>query len=186
MSNQLGVNVDQLVGTINAIKSDPNIAKFQFRARTEWKDGGHCVTYIQEMIHAGVATTQDRKTAFVMEGDEPPVLLGRNHGCNAVEAVLHALTSCLSVGFIYNAAARGIEIQSLSFDAFGDLDVHAFLGLQEPPQCRPGFSNIRIIVHLSSNAPQDKIDELVAYVKKTSPVFDIISNPTPISISVQK
>lgn len=100
-----GVNVDQLVATINAIKDNPSLAYFKFRATNEWVNGGHSRTRVQSFTVAGQEDAS-RSKPFVLEGDEPPVLLGSNAGPNAVEAVLHALASCLAVGFIYNAAAQ--------------------------------------------------------------------------------
>ncbi len=103
-TNLNGVNVDQLVGTINAIKANPDLARFKFRAKNEWISGGQSRTSIQSFYGAGQEDTS-RDKPFVLEGDEPPVLLGANTGPNAVEAVLHSLASCLAVGFVYNAAA---------------------------------------------------------------------------------
>src|SRR5690606_22838463 len=91
-----GVNVDQLVGTIEAVKQNPALARCTFRAETEWIRGGHSRTRIQGFYAAGQEDTS-RAQPFVLEGDEPPVLLGENHGPNAVEAALHALASCLAV-----------------------------------------------------------------------------------------
>ena len=176
-----GVNVDQLVATVNAIKQNPDLARFQFRARNEWLDGGHSRTFIQGFYGAGQEDTS-RSKPFIMEGDEPPVLLGSNAGPNAVEAVLHALASCLVVGFIYNAAAQGINVESLSFDLEGDLDLRAFLGLSE--EVRPGYEGIRLTCRVKSDAPREKIVRLCDYVKKTSPVLDIIRNPVPVTIAL--
>jgi uncharacterized OsmC-like protein len=177
-----GVNVDQLVATVNAIKQNPDLARFQFRARNEWLDGGHSRTFIQGFYGAGQEDTS-RTKPFVIEGDEPPVLLGENTAANAAEAVLHALASCLAVGFIYNAAAQGIKIDSLEFELEGDLDLHAFLGLSD--QVRPGYENIRLSYRVKSDAPREKIVALCEYVQKTSPVLDIIRNPVPVSISLK-
>jgi len=177
-----GVNVEQLIGTINAIKENPDLARFEFRAETEWIDGGHCRTRIQSFHGAG-QEDQSRATPFVLEGDEPPVLLGTNEAPNAVEAVLHALASCLSVGFIYNAAAQGIRVDSLRFKLEGDLDLHAFLGLSD--QVRPGYQNIRLSYWVKSDAPREKLEALCDHVQKTSPVLDIIRNPVPVSISLE-
>src|SRR5574338_339402 len=152
-----GVNVDQLVGTVNAIKQNPDLARFQFHAHNEWLDGGHSRTFIKGFYGAGQEDAS-RTKPFVLEGDEPPVLLGGNAGPNAVEAVLHALASCLSVGFIYNAAAQGIEIESLKIDMEGDLDLRAFLGLSE--EVRPGYEGIRVTYQVKSKAPREKIVEL--------------------------
>ena len=176
-----GVNVDQLVATVNAIQKNPDLARFQFRAHNEWIGGGHSRTKIQRFYGAG-QEDQSRSRPFILEGDEPPVLLGGNAGANAVEAVLHALASCLAVGFIYNAAARGIHVESLSFDLEGDLDLRAFLGLSK--EMRPGYEGIRLTYRVKSDAPRKKIEELCEYVQKTSPVLDIIRNPVPVTVTL--
>jgi uncharacterized OsmC-like protein len=176
-----GVNVDQLLATIEAVKGNPDLAKCKFRSKTEWIGGGHTRTTIQDFYAAG-QEDGSRSKPFVLEGDEPPVLLGANAGPNAVEAVLHALASCLAVGFIYNAAASGIKVDSLSFELEGDLDLHAFLGLSE--KARPGYENIKLTYRIKADAPRAKIVELCNYVQKTSPVLDILRNPVPVSVSL--
>jgi len=177
-----GVNVQQLVDTVNAIKADPALARFQFRSETEWLDGGRSRTQIQRFYGAGKEDTS-RTRPFVLEGDEPSVLLGGNSAPNAVEAVLHALASCLAVGFIYNAAAQGIKVESLRFKLEGDLDLHAFLGLSET--IRPGYQAIRAAISVKADAPREQITKLWEHVRRTSPVFDIISNPVPVSLSIE-
>jgi len=176
-----GVDVDQLVGTIEAIKGQPDLARFKFRAENEWVDGGHSRTTIQSFYGAGQEDAS-RGKPFVLEGDEPPVLLGQNAGPNAVEAVLHALASCLAVGFVYNAAAQGIRIDSLAFSLEGDIDLHGFLGLSD--KVRPGYQNIRLTYRVKSDAPRAKLEALCEYVQKTSPVLDIIRNPVPVTIDL--
>lgn len=176
-----GVNVEQLVGTINAIKETPEIAQFKFRSQTKWISGGHSQTTIESFYGATQEDTS-RTEPFVVEGDEPPVLLGQNKGPNAVEAVLGALASCLSVGFAYNAAALGINIEDLEFGVEGDIDLHGFLGLSE--DVRPGYENIRLTVNVKSDATPEQLEQLSAHVQKTSPVLDIITNPVPVSIVV--
>ncbi len=177
-----GVNVDQLVGTIDAIKANPGLARFKFRAENEWISGGHSRTRIQGFYGAGQADTS-RSKPFTLEGDEPPVLLGTNAGANAVEAVLHALASCLAVGFVYNAAAQGIKVEGLKFKLEGDIDLHGFLGLSD--RVRPGYQNIRLSYRVKTDAPREKVIELCNYVQKTSPVLDIIRNPVPVTITLE-
>ena len=91
-----GVNVDQLISTVDAIKENPQLARFQFRAHNEWIDGGRSRTTIKDFYGAG-QEDNSRNKSFTMDGDEPEVLLGSNNAPNTVEAVLHALASCLSV-----------------------------------------------------------------------------------------
>jgi uncharacterized OsmC-like protein len=177
-----GVNVDQLMATVNAVQQNPSLACFRFRAHNEWIGGGHTRTSIQSFYGVEQEDTS-RSRPFILEGDEPPVLLGGNAGPNAFEAVLHALASCLAVGFVYNAAAQGIPMESLSFDLEGDLDLHGFLGLSN--QVRPGYENIKLIYCVKSDASREQLEELCAYVQKTSPVLDIITNAVPVTISLQ-
>lgn len=176
-----GVNVEQLVGTINAVKENADIALFKFRSNTEWISGGHCRTEIKNFFGATQEDTT-REKPLILEGDEPAVLLGKDHGANAVEAVLHALASCLSVGVVYNASAMGIKINSLNFSLEGELDLHAFLGLSE--ESRPGYKNIVVKVNADTSATDEQFAELLAYVKKTSPVLDIISNPVDVQVTM--
>lgn len=172
-----GVNVDQLVATIGAIQSDTKVAAFTFKARSTWQDGGRSLGEIRDFVHAG--STSDRGTTFQLVGDEPPVLLGSNGGPNAVELLLQALAFCYGVGYVYNAAARGIEISELRYEVEGDLDLRTFVGLEGP---RAGFSAIRAKGWVKSpNATQEQLEELCQYVQDTSPVRDCLANPVPVT-----
>lgn len=175
-----GVNVTQLVDTIGLIKKDPSLATFRFRSRTDWQGGGRCETKIAGFYGAGTEMT--RPKTHTIAGDEPPVLLGGDSAPNAVEAVLHALAACISVGYAYNAAARGITIRSLRLEAEGELDLHAFLGLSE--KTRPGFEKIRFTATVAADAPRERLEELCEYVQKTSPVLDILRNPVPVEVDL--
>lgn len=172
-----GVNVDQLVATVQAVQQNPSLAKFTFKAGSEWKGGGRSETSIGDYIQAG--GQQARGATFTLKGDEPPVLLGTNTAPNAVELVLAALAACYAVGFAYNAAARGIEIEELSFELEGDLDLHAFLGLSD--QVRPGFGRIKCVAAVKSKASPEALEELSQYVQRTSPVLDILCNQVPVN-----
>jgi uncharacterized OsmC-like protein len=176
-----GVDVDRLVATIGAIKEDPTVAKFTFRARSNWESGGRNRGEIGDFKHAG-ATTK-RSQVFELTGDEPHVLLGTDTGPNAVELVLQALAFCYGVGVVYNAAAQGIEIDELRYEIEGDLDLHRFVGLDGP---RAGFSAIRAKGWVrSSNATRDQLVELCQYVQDTSPVRDILAAPVPVTTSLE-
>jgi uncharacterized OsmC-like protein len=178
ITSRNGVDVDRLVATIGAVQGDPNLAKFTFRARSSWEAGGRNKGEIREFEHAG-ATTTERPQAFELIGDEPPVLLGTNAGPNAVELVLQALAFCYAVGYAYNAAARGIEIQELRYEIEGELDLHRFLALGGP---RAGFAEIRAKSWVRSpNATVAQLEELCQYVQDTSPVRDILADPVPVT-----
>ncbi|MGH2700004.1 MAG: OsmC family protein [Actinomycetota bacterium] len=177
-----GVDVDQLVQTIDAIKGDESIAGFTFKADTRWKEGSTSVAEISSFTHAG-QTVHHSKT-HVLTGCEPEVLLGRDRGPNAVELVLAALGFCYSVGFVYNAAALGYELEELSYEVEGDLDLRNFVGIEAGP--RPGFSEIRVKGRArAKNASQEDLDRLCRYVQDTSPVKDILINPVPVKTTLE-
>lgn len=181
IASRNGVDVDRLVATVAAVQADPKIAKLTFRARSRWETGGRSQGEIGVFEHAG-ALTADRAEPFRLVGDEPPVLLGTNAGPNAVELVLQALAFCYGVGYVYNAAARGIEISELRYEVEGDLDLHRFLGLGGQ---RAGFSGIRAKSWVRSpNATRAQLEELCQYVQDTSPVRDILANPVPVSTNL--
>ncbi len=182
LSTLNGVDVEQLNNTIDAVKENPNLAHFRFQAHNEWLGGGRSKTTIHTFEQAGQEDISRRKP-FEITGDEPPVLLGQNSAPNAVEAVLHALASCLAVGFVYNAAARGIQVDELEFDLAGDLDLHSFLGLSQ--DSRAGYESIDLTYRVKADAPRQELIELCEYVQKTSPVVDIIRNPVPLSIELE-
>ena len=125
-----GVDLDRLSGTIEHVSADPTLARFQFRARNRWIDGGHNRTTIKEFYGAG-REDASRTEPFVLDADEPPVLLGENQAPNAPEYVLHALASCLTGTIVYHAAVRGIALSALESTVEGDIDLQGFLGLDE-------------------------------------------------------
>ena len=177
-----GVNLDQLFGTINAIRETPGLAKFKFRADNQWINGGHNRTTIKGFYGAGQEDTS-RAEPFVMDNDEPAVLLGTDSGANPVEAALHALAGCLTTSLVYHAAAQGIRIDEVESQFEGDLDLHGFLGLSD--EVRNGYECIRVTFKIKADAPQEKLEELLQLAQKRSPVFDIVSNPTQVSVRLE-
>ena len=178
-----GVNVDQLMQTVVAINGRPSLAKFNFRARNRWVDGGHNRSTIKDFYGVG-REDNSRATAFVLDNDEPSVLLGDDQGANPVEFVLHALAGCLTTALVYHAAAQGIKIDEVESHLEGDLDLHGFLGLRD--DVRNGYENLRVTFRVKADAPEEKIRELCDLAQRRSPVFDIVSNPVPVSVSVEK
>lgn len=174
-----GVDVERLTGTVNAVKNKPAIARFQFRATNNWLTGGHNRTNIKGFYGACQEDTT-RAKPFLLDADEPSVLLGEDQGANPVEYVLTALAGCLTTSMVYHAAANGIKIDEVESSLEGDLDLHGFLGLSD--NIRNGYQNLRVIMKVKSDAPAEKLAEFT----KRSPVLDIVSNPVPVSIQIEK
>src|SRR5689334_3314551 len=152
-----GVNLDQMFGTIAAIQETPGLAKFNFRATNRWINGGHNRTTIKDFYGAGREDTS-RAQPFVMDNDEPAVLLGEDNGANPVEVVFHALAGCLTTSLVYHAAAQGIQIEEVESRFEGDLDLQGFLGLSD--KVRNGYESIRVTLKIKGDAPPEKLEEL--------------------------
>jgi uncharacterized OsmC-like protein len=177
-----GVDLDRLSGTIDAVTADPTLARFQFRARNHWIDGGYSRTTIKDFYGAGQEDAT-RTEPFTVDSDEPPVLLGENRAPNTVEYVLHALAACVSGTIVYHAAARGIALDGLETTIQGDLDLHGFLGLDS--SVRPGYEQIRVTIKAAGDFDDNQLAEL-ASLTRYSPVRDIVSNPVPVAIDVAR
>jgi uncharacterized OsmC-like protein len=178
-----GVDVKALLETIEAIRTQPDLARFTFRASTTWQEGTHSTAEIGSFLHAG-AEDETRAQPFTLDGDEPPALLGRNLGPNAVELLLAALGFCYSVGYVANAAARGIDIEEMSYELEGDIDLRNFLGISS--ETRPGFTEIRARARVKApGATEQELTELCSYVQDTSPVKDVLANPVPVRTTIE-
>lgn len=177
-----GIDVDQLVATIDAVKADPAVGTFTFRAASHWQHGTRNVGKIGSYVHAG-ATDGAPDRSFRLDGDEPPVLLGNDEGPNAVELLLQALGFCYAVGYVANAAALGYDITSMDYDVEGDIDLRSFLGLEGP---RAGFTEIRVKSRVSSpNASKEQLEQLCQHVQDTSPVHDCLASSVPVRTSIE-
>ena len=177
-----GVDLERLSATIDHVSADPTLARFQFRARNHWIDGGYSRTTIKDFYGAGQEDAT-RTQPFTVDSDEPPVLLGQNRAPNTGEYVLHALAACVSGTIVYHAAARGIALDGLETTIEGDLDLHGFLGLDS--SVRPGYEQIRVTIKATGDFDDNQFAEL-ASLTRYSPVRDIVSNPVPVAIDVTR
>ena len=173
-----GVNVTALTETIKAVRNQPEIATFQFRARNQWLGGGHNRSTVKEFFGA-CEEDRTRTEAFVMDAAEPPVLLGQDQGANPVEYLLHALASCLTTSMVYHAAARGLSIESVESELEGDIDIQGFLGLRD--DVRKGYNQIRVSFKVrSDDATADELRACAMF----SPVFDTVSRSVPVELNI--
>ena len=177
-----GVNVDELFGTIDAVKETPVVAKFRFRAQNEWMGGGHNRTTVKNFF--GTQQEHEHKAPFVLDADEPPVLLGKDLGPNPVEYALTALAACVTTAIVYHAAAKGIAIRSMESRLEGDIDLQGFLGIRD--DVPRGYKEIRMYVKIDADAPPEKLEEIVRLGPTYSPVYDTITRPVPVKVQLDK
>src|SRR6185312_12800794 len=176
-----GVDTTVLFGTLDAIKSDPSLATFQFRARNRWIDGSHNRSTIRDFYGAG-QEDGSRAAEFVVDAGEPAILLGTDTGPNPAEYLLHALAACLTTSIVYVAAARGVKLTEVESTLLGDMDVQGALGLSD--EYRNGFERIRVSFRVKGDAPEEKLREVVQRAQRRSAVFDMVTNGVPVAIKV--
>lgn len=177
-----GVAVEELAKTVDAIKATPSIAKFNFRIRNEWLDAAKNSSTIDTFYGAG--QEQSRSKPFVVEADEPPVLLGRDTAVNPVEYLLHALAACLTTSMVYHAAARGIHIEEVESSLEGTIDLQGFLALDK--SVRNGFQGVRVNFKIKADVPDQQLQELCQLGPQHSPVFDSLTNGVPVSVTAER
>jgi uncharacterized OsmC-like protein len=176
-----GVDTDTLFATLDLIKQQPELAKFQFRASNRWLGGAHNRSTIKGFYAAG-GEDASRDEEFEIDAGEPAILLGTDTGANPAEHLLHALAACLTTSIVYVAAARKVELTSVESTLTGDMDVRGALGVSDEP--RNGFERIGVSFRVSGNAPEEKLREVVERAKKRSAVYDMVTNGVPVDVDV--
>jgi uncharacterized OsmC-like protein len=174
-----GLDMEAAFATIAAIKADPSLARFEFRASNRWIGGGENRSTIRDFYGAG-REDDSRAEDFVLTNGEPPVLLGANEGANPVEFLLHALAGCVTTTLVLHAAARGITILDLSTELAGEIDIQGLLGLDD--SVSPGYRNIAIRMRVSADCADEELDDLLAYTQAHSPVCNTVCRPVPVTI----
>jgi uncharacterized OsmC-like protein len=174
-----GVMVDDLFSTIDAVKGTPAIAKFKFGVRNRWATGSQNATTVDGFC--GALQDHSHPKPFVLEADEPAILLGKDSAANPVEHLLHALASCLTTSMVYHAAARGIQIEEVESTLEGDIDLHGFLDLDK--KVRNGYQGIRVSFKVKADVPEKRLHEIVRLGAERSPVFDSLVNGVPVSVT---
>jgi uncharacterized OsmC-like protein len=175
-----GVNVEALLAAREALKSAPQAAKFTWRASCKWQDGTFTHTKVQG-FH-GLGAEQNHKSEFSFEADHPEIFASEDRGATPVEYVLVGLASCLTAGVAAVAQNRGIQLKSVEANVEGSMDIQGILGIDS--DVRNGYDNIKVTFHIDADAPKKDIEALVAQSQKRSAVYDIVTNPTNVSVEV--
>lgn len=174
-----GLDVEAMANTVTAIKQDPSLGSFEFRATNRWINGGENRSRIKEFYGAG-REDSSRTDAFEFTNGEPPVLLGGNEGANPVEFLLHALAGCVTTTTVLHAAARGIQIESLSTELVGTIDVQGLLALDDFVPV--GYQQIQVLMKIEADCSEEELDDLLAFSRDHSPVCNTVCRPIPVVV----
>jgi uncharacterized OsmC-like protein len=175
-----GVNVEALLGAREALAEAPDAAKFEWRATCEWKNGTHSNSTVESFF--GLGGEQKHRTKYTFDADHPEIFASEDNGATPVEYILVGLAGCLTAGVAAVAQHRQIQLKSVSATVEGAMDVRGILGMDS--DVRNGFSNIKVSYKIDADATPAEIKALVAQSQKRSAVYDIITNPTDVSVEV--
>jgi uncharacterized OsmC-like protein len=181
-----GVDTPTLFATLDAVRANPQLAAFQFRATNRWLSGTHNRSSIQGFFGAGQEDAS-RTEPFTYDADHPAVLVGTGHGPTPVEFLLHAIAACLTAGLANIAAARGITLTEVESTVEGDINLLGILGLGEAvgQPVRNGYQGIRLSFRIKGDAPEATLRALVEQSRARSAVYDVLTNGVPVEIVVE-
>jgi len=175
-----GVNVEALIAAREALGNAPEAARFKWRAACEWKNGTHSNSTVEGFY--GLGQEQQHKRTFSFDADHPEVFAAEDKGATPVEYVLVGLASCLTAGIAAVAQHRNIQLRSVTAVIEGDMDIQGILGVDE--DVRNGFGGIKVTYKIDADAKREDIEALVAQSQKRSAVYDIVTNPTNVTVVV--
>jgi uncharacterized OsmC-like protein len=175
-----GVNVAHLLGARQALTDAPEAAQFQWRARCNWVRGTHSRTTIDTF--SGLGQEHMHRKAFAIDADHPEVFASEDNGATPTEIVLAALASCLAAGVATVATNRGVQLHAVTATVQGNMDLQGILGID--PEVRNGFDGINVTFDIDADASAADIEAIVAQSQRRSAVFDIITNPTTVTVEV--
>lgn len=176
-----GVNVEALLGAREALTEAPEAAKFKWRATVKWISGTHSRSTIEGFY--GLGEEQKHRSTFTFEADHPEVFASEDKGATPVELVLAGLASCLTAGVAAVAQNRDIQLRSVSATLEAGMDIRGILGADS--EVRNGFDGIKVSYKIDADASREDVEALVAQSQKRSAVYDIITNPTNVSVVVE-
>jgi uncharacterized OsmC-like protein len=175
-----GINIEAILGARDALTETPEGAQFNWRASCNWKGGTHAESTVDSFF--GLGEEQSHKTTFVFNTDHPEIFASEDHGATPVEYILVGLAGCLTAGVASVAQNRNIQLNSVSATIEGSMDLQGILGIDT--DVRNGFDNITVNFEIDADATRNEINALVAQSQKRSAVFDIITNPTNVTVNV--
>ena len=151
-------------------KAEPNAALITLKAKGTLDD-------------ANIACKVETGRALEVAGLHPATGGSGLELCSG-DMLLEALVACAGVTLKAVATALDIPLKSGSVAAEGDLDFRGTLGVAKDAPV--GFGQIRLRFHLDTDAPQDKLDQLLKLTERYCVVYQTIRNGPPVEIRLMR
>jgi len=151
-------------------KGDPQAAFITLKARGTLDD-------------ASIACKVETGRALAMAGLHPATGGSGLELCSG-DMLLEALVACAGVTLKAVATALDIPLKSGVVSAEGDLDFRGTLGVAKDAPV--GFAQIRLRFDVDSDAPQEKLDQLLKLTERYCVVYQTLKNGPPIDVAMQR
>jgi uncharacterized OsmC-like protein len=151
-------------------KSEPDAGRITLKARGNLDD-------------ASIACKVETGRALAVAGLHPATGGSGLELCSG-DMLLEALVACAGVTMKAVATALDIPLKSASVSAEGDLDFRGTLGVDKDAPV--GFTQIRLRFDLATDAPQDKLDQLLKLTVRYCVVYQTISNGVPVDLKLAR
>jgi uncharacterized OsmC-like protein len=175
-----GVDTPTLFATLDAVKGQPELAKFQFRVSNRWVRGTNSRSRMEPFSGAG--GEHEHRRAYEYDADHPAVLVGADNGPTPVEFLLHGLAACITAGIANIAAARGVTLTEVTSRIEGDIDLRGIFGFSD--EVRNGYQRIRASFEIKGDAPAETLRQIVEQSRARSAVYDVLANGVPVEVAV--
>ncbi len=169
-----GIDPEALRAAVEAITQDPAKAMTHWEVTSHWRGGTRSDTRVDRCVLGGEEIAKD----FTIRVDEPTQLCGTNQYANPQEHLLAALNACMIVGYSACCAHEGIELEELSIETEGDIDLRGFLGIDAA--VRPGYDQLRYTVHIKGKGTPEQFEKIHRTVMSTSPNYFNLSTAVPL------
>lgn len=174
-----GIDTNAVGKTVHKLRHNPELGKFEFRARNRWLGDTRNLTRLESFYGAGQEQTSKARP-FILRADEPYVLAGNDTAPNPVEHLLNALAGCVTTAIVLSAAVRGIHIEEVESELSGHLDVRGLLGITD--EVRKGYEHINLTLRIRGDGTAEQLEQLAEY----SPVYDVVRHGTKVNLTVKK
>jgi uncharacterized OsmC-like protein len=166
-----GIDLDGLEATLASVADQPSKGQVAFRVSTTWKGQTRSESIVESYTLGGEMIPRN----FTIVADEPMELHGTNSAPNPQELMMAALNACMTVGYVCQAALRGVALEDCRIETEGELDLRGFLGLDEAVS--PGCRRINYIVTLEGDGTRAQYEEIHEAVMGTAPNYFNMSQP---------
>jgi uncharacterized OsmC-like protein len=166
-----GIDLQALEEVVEAIGQDPTQGVVGFRVKTRWAGQ----TRSESTVEGYDIASKHVDRRFTIAADEPHELLGTNTAPNPQELLMSAVNACMMVGYVAQAAVRGIKLDACTIETDGELDLRGFLGLDD--KVPPGYRKINYSVTMKGDGTREQYEEIHRAVQATSPNFFNMARP---------